>query len=178
MPPITSHMSTKIAGPVEHGRWRIDGSRSTIAFRVRHFGVATVRGRFGSFAGRLDADDDGLRIDGHVDVDSVETGNAVRDARLRSEFFSAGRFPAIALTGRSAGGTSHLIGELTIRGVSRPVELDLRTTVNGDGSVRLRANGSIRRSEFGLDWDALRQAGHLLVSDEVRVRADVVFDHP
>jgi polyisoprenoid-binding protein YceI len=154
----------------------IDRSRSSIAFRVRHFGVATVRGHFGSFAGSLDPDDDGLRIDGQVDVASVETGNAIRDARLRSEFFGAERFPAIALTARAAGDTSRLIGDLTIRGVSRPIEFALRTDVGDDDSVRLRADGSIRRSEFGLEWDALRQAGRVLVSDEVRVRADVVFD--
>jgi polyisoprenoid-binding protein YceI len=95
--------------------------------------------------------------------------------RSRSTF-GAERFPEIELKARAAGDTSRLIGDLTIRGVSRPIELALRTGVSDDGSVRLRADGSFRRSEFGLEWDALRQAGRVLVSDEVRVRADVVFD--
>ena len=68
-------MSLQTAFLLDHGLWRVDRPRSAIEFRVRHFGVATLRGRFESFAGHIDAGDDGLRVSGHVDVDSVETGN-------------------------------------------------------------------------------------------------------
>jgi polyisoprenoid-binding protein YceI len=68
-----------------------------------------------------------------------------------------------------------LRGELTIRGVSRPVELVLTVDELEDGSTRLRADTKLRRSDFGLEWDALRQAGRLLVADELRLTADVVL---
>jgi polyisoprenoid-binding protein YceI len=168
-------MRTKTTNHVEQGVWRLDRSRSTIAFRVRHFGVATVRGHFGSFACRLDADDAGMRIEGHVDVASVDTGNAVRDARLRSEFFDAEGHPAIWLRAGAAEADGSVKGELTIGGVTRPIELALTIDSGDDGTVRLRGTGRIRRSDFGLEWDALRQAGRLLVSDDVRLVASVVL---
>jgi polyisoprenoid-binding protein YceI len=168
-------MGIKFASIVKPGVWRLDRSQSTVAFRVRHFGVATVRGRFDSFACRLEADEDGLRVDGHVDVGAVATGNDIRDDRLRSEFFYAERYPAISLRGIIAEDDSRLAGELTIRGVTRPIELALTVDEDDDGALRVRADGSIRRSDFGLEWEALRNAGRLLVADEVRLRADVVF---
>jgi polyisoprenoid-binding protein YceI len=167
-------MSIQIARLLDHGLWRVDRPRSTIEFRVRHFGVATLHGRFESFAGHVDADDNGLLISGHVDVGSVETGNAIRDARLRSEFFDAELHPAISLRARDAG-ASHLRGQLTIRGAMRPVELELTMERVDDDAVRARAETGFRRSDFGLEWEALRDAGRLLVADEVRLVADVVL---
>ena len=165
-------MPTRIETIVEPGVWRIDRSRSTVAFRVRHFGVATVCGHFQSFDGRIEAGADGLRVEGRVDVASVDSGHPVRDERLRAEFFDAARHPAITLR---ASGVELLRGTLTIHGVSRPVELALTVEALEDGSPRLRAEATLQRSDFGLEWDALRQAGRLLVSDEVRLVADVVL---
>lgn len=124
-------MSTKYAQAVGPGLWRADRSRSAVGFRVRHFGVAAVRGQFESFACSLLS---------HADA-----------------------------TGR------RMLGELTIRGVSRPVELELTVDADQDELLRLRATGTIRRSDFGLEWEALREAGRLLVADEVRLLADVVL---
>jgi polyisoprenoid-binding protein YceI len=157
---------------VEPGTWRSDRARSEIGFRVRHFGVATVRGSFQSFDCRLEARDGALRLAGHADVVSVESGNEIRDARLRSEFFDAEHHPRISLCARLE--RRRAIGELTIRGVTRPVELALQTEALDAATLRLRADGRIRRSDFGLEWAALSQAGRLLVADEVRLLADVV----
>lgn len=157
------------------GIWSVDHSRSKIAFRVRHFGVATVRGRFTSFGGRLEAADGRVSVEGHVDVTSVDTGNEIRDERLRAEFFEAEQHPAITLNAGGTNGGQRVRGELTLRGVARPVDLELRVEPGGDGTLRVRAEGRIRRSDFGLEWEALRQAGRLLVADEVKVRADVVL---
>ena len=145
-----------------------------VGFVIRHFGVATVIGRFESFEGRLEACDGELRVEGHVHPASVVTGNGIRDARLRSEFFDAERYPECVLR---AGGSERdrLLGELTIRGVTRPVELWVAVGPEGDDSCVLRVEGSIRRSDFGLDWDALRNARRLLVADEVRMSADIVL---
>lgn len=159
---------------LDEGVWQVDRSRSTVGFRVRHFGVAMVAGRFESFAGHLESRDGELHVEGHVRLASVVTGNRIRDARLRSEFFDAERYPVSSLRARGVerGG---LGGELTIRGVTRPIELRLTVDPEGDDRARVRLEGNIRRSDFGLDWDALREAGRLLVGDEVGLHADGVL---
>jgi polyisoprenoid-binding protein YceI len=168
-------MSTKYAQAVGPGLWHADRSRSAVGFRVRHFGVAAVRGQFESFACRVLAGDGDLRVEGQVDVASVQTGNAIRDRRLRSEFFDTQSHPAISLLAHADASGRRMLGELTIRGVSRPVELELTVDADQDEVLRLRATGTIRRSDFGLEWEALREAGRLLVADEVRLLADVVL---
>ena len=168
-------MGTKYVHGVEAGLWRADRSRSEVGFRVRHFGVATVRGQFASFACRVVAGDGQLHVEGQVDVASVDTGNAIRDRRLRSEFFDAESHPAISLLANADVDGRCLFGQLTVRGVSRPVELALTVDADQYEVLRLRVGGPIRRSDFGLEWEALREAGRLLVADEVRVLADVVL---
>lgn len=111
-----------------------------------------------------------FRIDGHVDVASVQTGNAIRDRRLRSEFFDTESYPSISLQARANKGDRRLLGELSIRGVTRTVELGLTVDADPHGALRLRAEGKIQRSDFGLEWEPLCEAGQLLVADEVRLR--------
>jgi polyisoprenoid-binding protein YceI len=151
----------------------IDATRSRVGFLIRHMGVATVRGTFGTFHADVDEGDAGLRVHGEVAAASVDTGEPIRDGRLRDEFFDAPEFPAITFDGL-ASPESGVSGFLTIRGVTRPVWLELSTEPLEDGAVRLHAEGRIRRSDFGLDWGALRQAGRLVVADNVRLFADVV----
>jgi polyisoprenoid-binding protein YceI len=121
----------------------------------------------------------GLHADATVDVASVETGDRIRDGRLRSEFFDAEHFPAVAFrAGRAVpmrSGGWLLRSDVTIRGITRPVELRATAEPLDDRTVRVRADGEIRRTDFGLDWDALRMAGRLVVSDRVRLTADAVL---
>ena len=152
----------------------LDRSRSTVGFSIRHMGVATVRGSFSSFAARVEPGPDGLQVRAEVDPTSVETGNGIRDGRLRSEFFAADDYPAITFEGLGEL-DSQVEGRLTIRGATRPVSLSVRAETLTPDTLRIRAVGRIRRSDFGLDWDALRDAGRLLVADHVRVFADVVI---
>lgn len=81
--------------PLLDGAWRVDPARSRVGFTIRHLGVATVRGDFTSFAARVDVHDGAVSVDGQVDAGSVESGDGIRDGRLRAEFFAVGRFPAI-----------------------------------------------------------------------------------
>ena len=173
-------MQTKISRGLDHGVWHVDHTRSSVGFRIRHFGVATVCGRFGAFACRIAADDGLVHVEGHVDVASLASGNDIRDRRLLSEFFDAEHHPTISLRATGVEDDRQLLGQLTIRGVTRPLALKLTTTVQDDGTARMRAEGRIRRSDFGLDWAALHEAGRLLVADEVRLTADVVLTpvHP
>lgn len=147
----------------------LDPTQSTIAFDIRHMGVATVHGQFTSFSGGVSPD--GARL--VVDVASLDTGDPIRDRRLRTEFFAADQFPAIEFHADGLDGAAH--GTLTIRGVTRPVAFHLVYEPVDDTRVRIRAEGQIRRSDFGLDWDALRTAGRLIVADHVRLHADVVL---
>ena len=172
-------MSLQTDIPLLHGSWRIDRSRSSVKFFIRHLGVRTVGGTFSSFDGHLADDGRDLRLAGRVDVVSVDTGDQIRDRRLREEFFDAEHFPTMSFEAVTAvpvlQGTWRLDGNLTIRGTTRPFSLTVRPDVLDAWSVRLRAEGRLTRSQFGLEWDALRQAGRLLVADHVRVIADIVI---
>ena len=166
--------------PLLQGAWRIDRSRSSVEFLIRHLGVATARGTFSSFDGHIADNGGDLRVAGRVDVASVDTGDEIRDRRLREEFFDAERFPTMSFEAVTAmpvlDCTWRLDGNLTIRRMTRPFSLTVRPEILDDARVLLRAEGRLTRSEFGLEWDALRQAGRLLVGDHVRVIADVVIE--
>jgi len=163
---------------VPDGRWEVDAGRSRVGFEVRHFRVARVRGGFGSFACRLEAGDR-LSIEGSVDAASIETGDAVRDERLRAgEFLDSARHPRIAFTADRAvadDGSWRIEGELTIRGVMRPLELRSSRVERADGAVGIAARGALSRRDFGLEWDALVEAGRLVVSDRVDIAIDVAL---
>jgi polyisoprenoid-binding protein YceI len=156
------------AALVPPGAWTVDVAASTVGFRVRHLGVATVRGHFTEFVGAIDSD----AVGGSVQVASVHTGQPVRDDRLRShEFFDADRFPLISFR-THAPLASPLSGNLTIRDVTRPVAFAVSASPADNASVHLRATATISRQAFGLTWAALVKAGRLIVSD----RVDLVLD--
>jgi len=163
---------------VPAGRWEVDPGRSRVSFEVRHFRVARVRGGFSSFACRLEAGDR-LRINGSVDAASIETGDPVRDERLRAgEFLDSARHPAIDFTADGAvsdDGGWRIEGELTIRGVTRPLELRASRVDRADGAVGIAADGALSRRDFGLEWDALVEAGRLVVSDRVDIAINVAL---
>jgi polyisoprenoid-binding protein YceI len=163
--PITGSMRTESLT----GVWTIDPPVSAVAFRVRHFGFATVEGTFSRFTGTLTTSG----ASGSVDVASVDTGNAIRDERLRHEFFDVERFPQIIF--EAAGPLSPVVnGLLTIRDVTRPLVLEVADRGDRADGRALRARGTVSRAAFGLDWLALREAGRLIVSDRVQVALDLV----
>jgi polyisoprenoid-binding protein YceI len=150
------------------GAWKIVPNESAVGFEVRHFGFATVAGRFGALTGDVGP----WGAAGSVEVVSVDSGNDIRDARLRAEFFDAERFPRISFeTDEPLGPT--VTGRLTIRDVTRPIALTVESADDGD-TLRLTARATISRKAFGLDWAALRDAGRLIVSDKVRLRLELV----
>lgn len=164
--------SSKVPVPLVATRsWIVDSPASSVRFRIRHFGVATVEGRFTRFAGSIDRHGAGARLD----VASIDTGNDIRDRRLCSpEFFDVDRHPTI---GFEADGPLAAItaGGLTIKEVTRPVVLELAMEGLDGGAVGLRSRASISRKEFGLEWDALWESGRLIVSDRVDLRFDLVL---
>jgi polyisoprenoid-binding protein YceI len=165
------------------GAWSVDPAHSTIEFRVKHMMIQTVRGRFRDFDGAIVAGDEPT-VHGSIRVASLETLQADRDAHLRSEdFFDAERYPEIAFQAAGMqfnGDDSHfaLAGDLTIKGVTRPIALDGELhglVVDDDGRERvaLALRGQFDRADYGLVWNRVLETGGVLVGDTVDLVLDV-----
>lgn len=167
-------------------RWVVDPAHTLVQFSVRHMMISTVRGRFDRFEGHLDGDPSDLssaKIEAVIDADSVNTGQADRDAHLRSpDFFDAENFPKITFESRritpAGGNTYDVLGALTIRGVTR--ELPFRLTFEGAGKdpwgnerAGFSIEGTLNRKDFGLNWNAALEFGGVLVGDEVKITVEV-----
>lgn len=165
--------------------WKIDPTHSAVEFAVRHMMITTVRGRFTDVSGTLEVDDTdpaGGRADIVIGAASIDTREAQRDAHLRSaDFFDVERFPTLTFKSTRVEGTAQafkLAGELTIHGVTRPVTLDVTHEGRGRdpwGGERLgyTATTVIKRSEFGLTWNAALETGGFLVGDDVKISLDI-----
>jgi polyisoprenoid-binding protein YceI len=177
-----------MALPLHDGTWTIDPAHTEVGFSVRHLGVSKVRGRFTGVEGKLAVGTDlaDTRVDVSVDLSTVETGNADRDAHLRSgDFFNTDTHPTMSFssTGIRADGDDYVLeGELTVNGVTRPVELAVE--FNGVGTnpftqaeqAGFSAKGSLNRKDYGIDWNVPLNAGGVLVGDkvEISIEAEVV----
>ena len=155
------------------GLWDVDSDLSTVRFSLKHLLVATVHGQFGSVAGALRSDGRTVRAAGSVDVDSIDTGMAARDERLRGpDFFGAEQHPTISFhaTGarRADGDTWIVPGELKICGRTNPLTFTATISHDDDGPV-IDARATLSRREHGLDWAGLIQAGRAVVGDRVTI---------
>ncbi len=169
--------------------WTIDPVHSVAEFKVKHMMISSVKGHFAGIRGTLTLDAEDVtrsRVEASLDAASIATGDAQRDAHLKSaDFFDAGKFPVLSLvSGRIARrdeGSLDVAGDLTIHGVTREVVF----TVDGPsepardpwGSERigLEATAKINRRDFGLNWNAALETGGILVGDEVAISLDVQF---
>ncbi|MGH2762102.1 MAG: YceI family protein [Thermoleophilaceae bacterium] len=165
---VEKHTEHAIAPP---GHWTIDPRYSAVEFAVKHLMIATVKGRFREFEGALTIQDvtGDVLAHGTVKVESLDTGDPQRDGHLLSpDFFDVDRHPEIRLALRAlretADGRYRLLCEITIRGVTRPITLE--ATVQGTardpwGSERLalELKGELERSDFGLRWNQIVDAG-------------------
>jgi polyisoprenoid-binding protein YceI len=171
---------------VPAGTWDVDPAHSSAAFEVKHMMIATVRGHFGEIGGAIEAapdDPSNSRVTGWAKVASIDTGNADRDAHLRSpDFFDAERYPEIRYESTRIqwveGGTYRLFGNITIKDTTREVEMTAEVQGVGEDPwgnqrVGIAARGSINRTEFGLTWQQKLAAGGLLVGEEVKVILDI-----
>jgi polyisoprenoid-binding protein YceI len=178
-------MSTATASPTTT-IWKIDPAHSQVEFSVRHMMITTVKGRFAGVDGtvRLDErDPSAVEIDVRIDVASIDTREAQRDAHLRSaDFFDVEKFPFITFTSTAGverrDGSFTLAGDLTIHGVTRRVALDVTEEGRGKdpwGGERLgfSATTKIKRSDFGLTWNQALETGGVLVSDDIRISLDL-----
>lgn len=166
------------------GTYDIDAAHSEVAFTIRHAGIAKVRGVFNDFEGQIVAADDAVSSTATATIKaaSVDTGNDQRDGHLRSsDFFSIEANPEwnFTSTGVSfAGEEGTLTGDLTINGVTKPVELAVEYNgaakdAYGAERIGFSATTDLARSDFGITWNAPLEAGGLLLSDKVKILIEV-----
>lgn len=166
--------------------WKIDSAHSHIQFSVRHMMISKVRGEFDEFSGTINFDEDSPEASTvHVEVDaaSIDTGVEDRDNHLRSEdFLYVEEYPTITFDSKrveiTGDRTARLIGDLTIRGRSREVALDVELqgiakSPWGNYSAGFSASGSFNRKDWGLEWNQALETGGVLVGDKVNVDVEV-----
>jgi polyisoprenoid-binding protein YceI len=177
-------MSTTTVSKTEvpAGVWSIDPVHSLVEFKVGYLGISSVKGRFGGFSGALTSEDGELRLAGEIDLASVTTGDADRDAHLASpEFFDLERYPKATFASSEVAqedGVVRVRGDLTLKGTTREVELvgAVRGPAEdpwGNARVAVELEGAIDRREFGVGWNAPLPGGGFLVGE--RVELELVF---
>jgi polyisoprenoid-binding protein YceI len=173
------------------GVWVIDPAHSSVMVTVRHLGLSSIHGRFGEFAGRVHvaAHVERSRVEAEIKAASIDTANTMRDEHLRgTDFLDVERFPVIAYTGTHVvpvGGDRWTVhGELWLKHVRRPVELDLSYLGAGPdpwGGVRaaFRATTELRRADFAMAYNQILPAGVGAIGATLRVSLDIqtVRDH-
>lgn len=168
--------------------WKLDTAHTHIGFSVRHMMVATVRGHFKEYRGtvKLDAQDfANSSFEGEVDVASIDTGNAQRDDHLRTDdFFAAPTHPTIrfASTRIEPKGDGEFVvhGDITIRGVTKPLALDvefrgLSKNPYGQTIAGLGAVATLNRKDFGVSYNAVLEAGGVAVGEKVKIEIEAEF---
>jgi polyisoprenoid-binding protein YceI len=177
-------MSTTAVAVLPTGTWVLDPAHSSVAFQVKHLGIATVRGHFGSFDGSLVVAEDGtVTASGTVQAASVDTDEPKRDDHLRSpDFFDVEQYPQLSFSSTAITPTAddelEIVGELTLHGVTR--EITLQAEVQGTESdpwgnerVGLEASGQLSRGDFGMTFNQALGSGNMLVSDKVKLTLDI-----
>lgn len=163
--------------------WTIDNTHSGVGFQIRHF-VSKVRGKFKDVKGTITADESAWQnavVDVEISTGSVSTDNDRRDAHLRSpDFFAADSFPVIRFRStriERKGDDARIHGDLTIRGVTRPVVLDgtmtgVMKSAQGD-RVGFEASTTINRLDYGVKWNRAAEAGGAMLGDDVKIEINI-----
>jgi polyisoprenoid-binding protein YceI len=162
----------------------VDIMHSRMGFAVKHMIVSTVQGEFGKFVGTFELDDKNrlVKAEGTIDINSINTREPKRDDHLRSpDFFDAAMFPEMKFVSRKVAGKGKkytVIGDLTIKGVTKPVALTGHMNgpikdMQGVKRVGFRAEGKINRKDYGINFHKVLEAGGLVVDDEVEIILDI-----
>ncbi|MHA7131227.1 YceI family protein [Algoriphagus namhaensis] len=165
-------------------KWIIDPTHSEVSFKVKHLVISTVTGYFKKFEGAVESDSedfDGAKVNFTADIDSIDTNQSDRDNHLKSaDFFDAANHPQLSFSGtiQASGGEYKLLGDLTMRGTTKAVELDVdfggvAADPYGQTKAGFEIEGKVNRKEFGLTWSAVTEAGNVVVSDQVKLLLSV-----
>jgi polyisoprenoid-binding protein YceI len=167
--------------------WKLDPAHSEVQFKVKHLMITTVTGYFKTFDLEVvtENEDDfssASKIVFTAEIDSIDTNNQQRDTHLKSaDFFDAENHPQIKFVGKdytTDGEDGTLSGDLTIRGTTKQVTVKVEfggTVVDPYGQTKagFTVSGKISRKEFGLLWNAVTEAGQVVVSDEIKLMAEI-----
>ena len=167
-------------------KWNLDPTHSEITFKVKHLMISTVTGQFKKFniEGETETNDfnSAKKIEFTADVDSIDTNNEQRDAHLKSaDFFKAEEHPQVKFSGKkfeADGSEGKLYGDLTIAGTTKSVVLNVDfggivVDPYGQTKAGFTVTGKISRKEFGLTWNAVTEAGNVVVSDDIKINAEI-----
>jgi polyisoprenoid-binding protein YceI len=167
-------------------KWGIDAAHSEVQFKVKHLVIATVTGSFKKFSGEViseNEDFDNAQVSFTVDTSSIDTNQPDRDTHLKSEdFFASAQHPNLTFTNgrlKKVGAESYkLKGDLTIRTTTKPIELDVEfggTMKDPWGNMKagFELNGKINRKDYGLTWNAITEAGGMVVAEDVKLHMNI-----
>ena len=167
-------------------KWSLDPMHSEITFKVKHLMISTVTGQFRTFNVTAETASNDFtqpgKVDVTIDVASIDTNNEQRDGHLKSDdFFSAGNHNQITFKGTKLevkGDEGKLHGDLTIKGITKPVVLNVENggvVVDPYGQTKagFTVTGKLSRKEFGLTWSAVTEAGNVVVGDDIKFTAEI-----
>lgn len=166
-------------------KWGIDTTHTEVQFKVKHLVISTVTGFFKKFSGSVESENedfDGASVNFSLDVNSIDTNQADRDAHLKSpDFFAAEQYPTVDFTGtlkKVSGNDYKLDGALTMRGTTKAVVLTaefggIMVDPWGNTKAGFEINGKVNRKDFGLNWNAITEADGLVVSEDVKLHINV-----
>lgn len=182
-------MTNEIVEEVGISIWSIDPTHSSVHFKVRHMAIAWVRGEFRALRGTLNWNENKIeesRVEVEIDPSSVYSSEPKRDDHLRNaDFLDVERFPSIHFqsthVSRLSRDTALVVGDLTLHGVCRPVELRVTeisaAAKDPSGNIVIGASAiaKLNRKEFGLTWNKVLEAGGFLIGDEIVIDLDIEF---
>ena len=167
--------------------WALDPTHSEVQFKIKHLMITNVTGSFNIFTASAQSEDEDFtkaKVSFTADVNSISTNNEQRDAHLKgADFFDAEKFPQLKFVATKSenvdsDGSYELYGDLTIRDVTKNVKLSVEfggvvKDPWGNTKAGFTINGKINRKDFGLTWNAVTEAGGVMVSEEVRLSAEI-----
>lgn len=168
-------------------KWALDPTHSEVHFKVKHLVISTVTGTFKLFEGSFETENEDFSnadIDFSLDINSIDTNQEQRDVHLKSaDFFEAEKYPKISFKStafKKAGDDYELTGDLTIKDITKPIKLNVdyggtATDFYGNEKAGFEITGRISRKEFGLTWDALTEAGAIVVGDDIKLNINAQF---
>lgn len=163
--------------------WNLDKTHSEVQFKVKHMVISTVTGDFSSFDAHAESEDEvfkNAKFEFSADVNSISTKNEQRDEHLKSDdFFNSSEFPKLTFKGSEFDGEK-LKGEITMKGVTKPITLDVDfggviTDPYGNQRAGFEFTGQLNRKDFGLNWNGTLESGGLVVSDNVKLFVNLEF---
>jgi len=164
-------------------KWIVDQSHSDVTFKVRHMMISTVSGIITDFDASIETESEDFKnasFEFSAKIDSINTKNKDRDQHLKSaDFFDAENHPEITFKSKSYDGEK-MVGDMTIRGVTKELVLDVSfngVAVDKYGQTKagFEFTGELNRKDFNLNWNAVTEAGSIVVSDKVRLNIDMQF---